>query len=218
MNTIYVAYLDQINQDDLVLAKQIGSDDRLLLLTGTDPYMPCDFYYYLRDLNVEPEFATFENSMLITGFMLGLQCANHTGKIIIISSDESYNEMNDCTFSATNGKISVSVFPSFSDAFDASEKKETNKASSKESKNIKEDAADYPPASDKFKKKLDDIDTKHFALSNNADCLAHCIRESADQTPGTLKMLLTMQFDEKTAKAISPILEDHFDELLSLAL
>ena len=73
MNNVYIAYLDEITQDDLVTAKKIEADDKLILLTGDEPYMPCSYFYFLRDLNVEPEFVTIENNILITGFMLGLQ-------------------------------------------------------------------------------------------------------------------------------------------------
>lgn len=52
MNNVYIAYLDEITQDDLVTAKKIEADDKLILLTGDEPYMPCSYFYFLRDLNV----------------------------------------------------------------------------------------------------------------------------------------------------------------------
>ena len=67
MNNVYIEYLDEITQDDLVTAKKIEADDKLILLTGDEPYMPCSYFYFLRDLNVEPEFVTIENTILITG-------------------------------------------------------------------------------------------------------------------------------------------------------
>ena len=36
MNNVYIAYLDEITQDDLVTAKKIEADDKLILLTETN--------------------------------------------------------------------------------------------------------------------------------------------------------------------------------------
>lgn len=69
MNNVYIAYLDEITQDDLVTAKKIEADDKLILLTGDEPYMPCSYFYFLRDLNVEPEFVTIENNILKDPYM-----------------------------------------------------------------------------------------------------------------------------------------------------
>lgn len=216
MNNVYIAYLDEITQDDLVTAKKIEADDKLILLTGDEPYMPCSYFYFLRDLNVEPEFVTIENNILITGFMLGLQCANQTGNIHIISSNEAYGDINDCSFTTAKGKISVNVYSSFADVFVTGSKKASSKSSSSKKNVVEDDDTQYPPASEEFKNKLVEIDTKPYNLSAHAGVIAYCIKESTDETPGSLELQLCMRFGEKTGKTIAPTLNAHFSELAEL--
>ncbi len=55
--------------------------------------------------------------------MLGLQCANQTGNIHIISSNEAYGDINDCSLRPQKESISVNVYSSLADAFVTGSKK-----------------------------------------------------------------------------------------------
>lgn len=228
MNNMYVAYLSEITEDDLVAAKKIDKGDRLLLFTGEDASMPCSYFLYLKALKITPEFMPDINSQMILGFILGAQCAGVNGALNIISKNEKFLELDSCDFDVDKGSVHVNIYNSFEDAFrakrtkkDEGERKKTGKASKEELSDeppvLDEEIVTYKPASIRLINKLDEIDTLGYQLRNRADIIAHCLVEAEDDVVSQFKYQLCLHFGKNIGEAVYKVLEPYYEELKKIA-
>lgn len=236
--------MDEVTTDDLVAAKNITKNNRLLLLTDEAGTMTCFLYPLLTSLKVTPEFIPLNEDIdaVSLAFLLGTQCNNINGTLYLISNDTKLHSLNGIKFSTEKGTITVQIAASFDDVIptkgrrsQGTVKKENvtenaitpapfsnieNETCPQESQEqtdtdtISEEPIIYEDAPEDFCSLLRSLPSG-TEMEQYANVLAESIRNTTDGFMSSLEFQIKMRLSPEMAKLFSPILEEHIEELKS---
>lgn len=239
---IYVMKMNEVTTDDLVAAKNISKNNRLLLLTDEVGTMTCFLYPLLTSLKVTPEFIPLNEDIdaVSLAFILGTQCNNINGTLYLISNDNNLHSLNDIRFSTEKGIITVQIAASFNDVLPTKTKRSQGTAKKEniseniitsapfsnienethpqenpeQADTVSEEPIIYEDAPEDFCSLLRSLPSG-IEMEPYANILAESIRNTTDGFMSSLEFQIKMRLSPEMAELFSPILEEHIEELKS---
>lgn len=111
--SLFIAKINELDENDLIMATRLPSSERLLLITDNDGRMPCAYFSYLKELHMMLDFFQVDEPAdeFDEGLFIGMMVAGYRGDVNLIFKKEyeKYKKFDGNRYEG-NGQIKIHVY------------------------------------------------------------------------------------------------------------